>query len=64
MDSESSGKNVVKCQPSGPYSLQVTLPSKYVRANGLEKGSLMVFYFEGQRITYKPLEVETPEPVI
>jgi len=63
MEQKSTGKDVVTINPSGPVSLIVTLPHSYVKANGLKKGAKMTAHFIGDRITYKPLNLEDIPPV-
>ena len=64
MDQETSGKGTATINPSGPVTLIVTLPRDYVKANALEKGQKMLFHYDGECITYKPLAIEDIPPVV
>ena len=63
MSKKSTGKGVVTIQPAGSASLILTLPSNYVKANGLKKGQKMAAHYEGDRITYRPLHIDDIPPV-
>lgn len=63
MAQKSSGKDVVSIQSVGG-SLQVSLPVQFTKANGLHKGEKMAVHFAGDRITYRPLDIEEIPPVV
>ena len=53
MGEETTGKDIVKVVKTGG-SLTVTLPSAYVKANGIIKGNTMALHFNGDIISYRP----------
>jgi len=61
MGADSTGKDVVKVGVVGG-SFTVTLPAAYAKANEIKKGDTMAAHHDGDRITYKPLNIEDIPP--
>ena len=60
MSGVNKGKAVCKTQSIG-NSLLIIVPSDYVKANGIEKGDQLTAYWNGDRLSYRPVTDEEIE---